>query len=75
METRALLYEAFKIATEEKNLSQSEWSNRAGLACTGQTISRIMYRGNCKLSTFLSMLQAIGCKLEITEDGNERNEG
>lgn len=67
MNARQLIMESDRIA-DEKRLTQSEWSRRAGHAKNGQTISRIMSKGDCRLSTFIRMLDAIGCRLEIKQD-------
>lgn len=73
MNARNLIMECDRIA-DKKNLSQSEWSRRAGHAKNGQTISRIMSKGDCRLSTFIALLNAIGCSLEIKENNHERTE-
>lgn len=74
MDARALIVKADAIA-RERNFNQAKWSAAAGYAENGQTVSRIMAKGDCRISTFIALLNVIGCKLEITEDGNERNEG
>ena len=56
--------EADEIA-RQKGLTQSQWSRLAGRANNGQTISRIVKVGDCRVSTFIDLLTAIGCKLEI----------
>lgn len=67
MDTRALILIADGIANK-KGLSQSQWSKNAGHASNGQTVSRIMRKGDCRLSTFIELLDAIGCELVIKED-------
>lgn len=67
MDTRALILKADSIANK-KGLSQSQWSKNAGHASNGQTVSRIMRKGDCRLSTFIELLDAIGCELVIKED-------
>lgn len=73
MESRDLIMEARKIAAG-KGFSQSKWSADAGLTLNGQTVFRILQRGDCRLSTFISLLEAAGCKLEIKENEDERTE-
>lgn len=67
MNTRALILMADGIASK-KGLSQSQWSKNAGHASNGQTVSRIMRKGDCRLSTFIELLDAIGCELIIKEE-------
>ena len=64
MAQRALIMEADKIA-REKGLTQSQWSRLAGYANNGQTVSRIVKAGDCRISTFNTLLNAIGYKLKI----------
>lgn len=73
--TRAaqLIWEADRIA-KGKGLTQAEWSRKAGFDTAGVAISRTYKRGNCKLSTFVSLLEAIGYRVEIMEGCNERVE-
>jgi len=71
MTARALICEADRIATKERKLTQSKWSKMAGHAENGQTVSRIISRGDCRMSTFVELLEAIGCKLVITEGDYE----
>lgn len=73
MESRSLILKADEIA-REKGYTQSQWSREAGHANNGQTVSRIISKGDCRVSTFVALLQAIGCELEIKENGNERIE-
>ena len=73
MNARELIMESDRIA-DGKQLTQSEWSRRAGHAKNGQTISRIMSKGDCRLSTFIRMLDAIGCKLEIKQEEPQDND-
>lgn len=74
MESKDLIMGAYEIATKKRKLNQSKWSAKAGLTMNGQTVLRILQRGDCRLSTFVSLLNAVGCELEIKENGNERNE-
>ena len=75
MESRNLIVKAYEIATG-KGFNQSRWSEEAGRAINGQTVSRILKKGDCRMSTFLSLLRAVGCELEIkeNEDGNAGTE-
>ncbi len=67
MKARAIILEADRIA-ERKGLTQSQWSRNAGHATNGQTVSRIMSKGDCRVSTLIALLEAIGCKLQIMEE-------
>ena len=67
MDARTLIIEADSIASK-KGLTQSEWSRMAGYAKNGQTVSRILSKGNCKVSTLINLLNAVDCKLVIKED-------
>ena len=73
MDSKDLIMEAHDIA-DRKGFNQSRWSANAGLTLNGQTVLRILQRGDCRLSTFISLLRAVGCKLEIKENENERTE-
>ena len=73
MESRNLIEQAQRIATV-KGLSQSRWSAESGHALNGQTVLRILQRGDCRVSTFISLLKVVGCKLVIEEgDADEDN--
>lgn len=69
MESRSLIMKADAIA-REKGMSQSQWSRTAGHASNGQTVSRIISKGDCRLSTILALLKAVGCELVIKEQDN-----
>ena len=69
MDSRDLILQADRIA-REKGLNQKEWSESAGFAVNGQTVSRVLSKGDCRVSTFVALLRAIGCGLEITEGWN-----
>lgn len=64
MDARTLIIKADRIARDQ-NLNQSQWSAKAGYATNGQTVSRILNKGDCRISTFIALLDAIGCELEI----------
>lgn len=68
MNARALILQADSIARRQK-LTQAQWSAKAGHAASGQTVSRMISNGDCKVSTLLALLDAIGCELEIKESG------
>ena len=69
MKARAIILEADRIA-ERKGLTQSQWSRNAGHATNGQTVSRIMSKGDCRVSTLIALLDAIGCELAIKEQND-----
>ena len=69
MESRNLIEQARKIATG-KGYNQTRWSAESGHALNGQTVFRILRKGDCRVSTLISLLDVIGCKLEIKEDDN-----
>lgn len=66
MEARSLILQADEIA-RRKGLNQSKWSKSAGYANNGQTVSRILSKGDCRVSTFLALVNALGCRIEIKE--------
>lgn len=66
MDARELIRAADRIA-KAKGMTQSEWSEKAGRAINGQTVCRILSTGSCNLKTFVALLDAIGCELEIKE--------
>ena len=55
---------------DAKGMTQKEWSTAAGHAKNGQTVSRIISKSDCRLSTFLRLLKAVDCRLEIVEENN-----
>ena len=70
MGTRELIMQADLIAREQ-GFNQSTWSTAAGRAGNGQTVSRILSRGDCRLSTLLELLRPLGYDLEIRKRGDE----
>lgn len=66
MDSRSLILKADGIA-RRKGMTQSQWSRIAGHAANGQTVSRILSKGDCRVSTLLALLDAIGCELDIKE--------
>ena len=74
MDARALILLADRIARDQGH-SQSSWSRRSGHAFNGQTISRIVSRGDCRISTFLDLIEPLGYKLAlIKEDADGEDE-
>jgi len=67
MNARALIIKADEIARDQ-GLNQKQWSKKSGHAANGQTVSRILSKGDCRVSTFLHLLDAINCKLIIEEE-------
>ena len=72
MDSRSLIMQADRIARSQ-GLNQREWSTAAGHAVSGQTVSRIISKGNCRLTTFIELLDVIGCELEIKEGLPKKN--
>ena len=66
MEARDLILQADKIARGQ-GFTQSSWSKAAGRAESGQTVSRILSRGECKLGTFIDLLEPLGYEIRITK--------
>lgn len=64
MEARDLILQADCIA-RRKGMTQAQWSSLAGYASNGQTVSRILNRGECKLSTMVALLDTLDCELQI----------
>ena len=64
MDTRGLIATAYGIA-RSKGMNQSAWSSEAGYALNGQTVSRILKKGDCRLSTFVNLLNVIDCELVV----------
>lgn len=64
MEARDLILQADAIA-RKKGMTQAQWSSMAGHASNGQTVSRILNRGECKLSTMIALLDSLDCELRI----------
>jgi hypothetical protein len=64
MIARDLILQADQIARGQ-GLTQAGWSKAAGRAESGQTVSRILTRGECKVGTLLDLLEPLGYELEI----------
>ena len=73
MSSRALILQADRIAREQ-GLNQKEWSIRAGHAKNGQTVSRIISKGDCRVSTLLALLEPLDMELIIVKKTNEGEE-
>lgn len=70
MIARDLILKADEIAREQ-GFTQARWSKAAGRAESGQTVSRILARGECKLGTLLDLLEPLGYVLTIEkQEGN-----
>ena len=67
MDARALIVVADRIAREQ-GMTQARWSRRAGFAFNGQTVSRILSKGDCRVSTFISLLEPLGYKLALVKE-------
>lgn len=64
MNARNLIVQA-DIIRSAQGLSQAEWSRAAGLDDAGVAVCRTFNKGNCKLSTILSLLSPLGYELAI----------
>lgn len=64
MDSKDLILQADSIA-RGRGLTQAQWSAMSGYASNGQTVSRILNRGECKLSTLVSLLDTVDCELRI----------
>ena len=64
MDARTLILMADKAA-RDRGMNQSQWSARAGFAVNGQTGSRIVSRGDCRVSTLLALLEPLGLCLTM----------
>lgn len=72
MTARDLILEADTIARGQ-GFTQAAWSRAAGRAQSGQTVSRILARGECKISTLLQLLEPLGYQLVIQEVNDGQN--
>lgn len=73
MGARALIVKADQIAREQ-GLNQKQWSAQAGHAKNGQTVSRIISKGDCRVSTLLALLEPLDMELVIIKKTNEGDE-
>lgn len=64
---RDLICEMDQIARSQ-GLTQAEWCRRAGYDEFGKLISRTYKSGNCKLSVFCQLAEALGYKIIISKD-------
>ena len=74
MDARALILAADRIARKQ-GLNQTAWSRKAGRAQSGQTISRIVSKGDCRLSTFLAVLEPLGYGIRIVRIADKKSGG
>jgi len=70
MDARQLITEADKIRSDQ-NMTQAEWSRRAGFDQFGKLISNSFNRGNCKLSVMIQLLKPLGYELKIVKQEGE----
>ena len=71
MGTRELIMQADSIAREQ-GFNQSTWSTAAGRAGNGQTVSRILSHGDCRLSTLMELLRPLGYEMRLVRVKDER---
>lgn len=71
MKARDLIMQADGIASKQ-GLNQTQWSRAAGHAKNGQTVSRMISKGDCRMSTFIRLLEPLGARLKIEEEQDER---
>ena len=74
MDARQLIIEADKIRNDQ-NMTQAEWSRRAGFDQFGKLISNSFNRGNCKLSVMIQLLKPLGYELRIVKKEAKQDEG
>ena len=74
MTARDLILEADTIARGQ-GFTQAAWSRAAGRAQSGQTVSRIVARGECKLGTLLELLEPLGYELSVKRKGTKDGTG
>ena len=66
MQARDLIIQADSIARSQ-GYTQAQWSKAAGRAESGQTVSRILSRGECKVGTLLELLDPLGYELVVVK--------
>lgn len=64
MTARDLILQADSIARGQ-GFTQAGWSKAAGRAESGQTVSKILSSGECKLGTMIDLLAPLGYELTI----------
>lgn len=64
MKARDLILQADTIARGQ-GYTQSGWSKAAGRQESGQTVSRLLSRGECKVGTLIDLLEPLGYELVI----------
>ncbi len=70
MDARALIMLADSIARDQ-GYNQASWSRRSGHAFSGQTVSRIVSNGDCRISTFLDLIEPLGYKLVLMKEDED----
>lgn len=70
MNSRDLILQADRLA-DKAGYNQSEWSTVAGMATGGQGVSKLLSRGDCRVSTLLSLLRPLGMTLKIAPTEEE----
>ena len=73
MDARQLITEADKIRSDQ-NMTQAEWSRRAGFDQFGKLISNSFNGGNCKLSVMIQLLRPLGYELKIVKQEDKHEE-
>ena len=66
MEAKLLIQKAYEKALE-KGYNQTRWSSDSGYAINGQTVSRMLKKGDCRLSTITALLETLEMELKITD--------
>lgn len=61
---REIIWKAEEVARSQ-GYNQSTWSKAAGKDSSGQTVSRMLARGECYLSTFIELLEPLGYEISI----------
>ena len=70
MRARDLTLQADRIARSQ-GFTQAQWSKAAGRAESGQTVSRVLSKGDCRVSTLLELLSPLGFELRIVRFDEE----
>lgn len=70
MKAQELILEADRIAREQ-GYTQAGWSRAAGKAGSGQTVSKILARGECKVGTLIDLLEPLGYEIGIKKKVSE----
>lgn len=70
MDGKQLILQMYEIAMKQ-DLTQAEWSRRAGYDEFGKLISNTLKRGDCKLKVMTQLLKPLGCRLTIIKNGED----